>query len=429
MATSKPFDIVLFGATAFTGPLVARYLLSQPESALDAPNALKWALAGRSQKKLEQVREGLKQHAPSVAPGLIDAIPLIIADSSNEASLQAMTKQTRVVLSLVGPYKLYGELLVKTCAENGVHYCDLTGEIVWVDAMISKYQSAAQKSGAILVHCCGFESIPGDITTFLMADYIRKKYNSTASEIDMYFTKLKGEASGGTMATIFTAIENSTRDELMRSRNPFFLTDEPTRVAKEKAGLLARNASSLKILYDKALKKWNAIFIGASVNQAIVHRSNYLLNGLYGDQFVYRERSAMGGWFSQLVLTVGTVVLGISLYVKWTRAILKRFSPSPGEGPSEEVMKNGYFVSESAGYDAAGKFVVKGRTVGAGDPGYSLTSKLISECAFCLAKGEQGEIPLTGGFYTPASAFGHKIATRLNEKKHITFTFKDVPQE
>ncbi|KAG7391975.1 hypothetical protein PHYPSEUDO_002681 [Phytophthora pseudosyringae] len=424
---SKRFDVVVYGATGFTGSLVARYLAAEQESALSNPSALKWAVAARSVAKLAQVKQQLKEKLPEVAPGLIDAIPVVVADSGDGESLVKMVRQTKVVVSLVGPYKLYGEPLVKACAENGVHYCDLTGEIVWIEDMTAKYAAAAATTGAVLVNCCGFESIPSDLTTFLVADRIQQKLNSATSTVDFYFTDLKGEASGGTLASVFAIMETSTRKQLLASRNPFFLTDEKTIAEKQQAGLVEPNTSGIAVRYDKAMGFWHSLFIGGSVNQAVVHRSNYRLQNKYGDRFVYHERMAIGGLFMQLLATFGTVVVGIMLYFGWTRALLKRLARAPGLGPSEESMLQGYFVAEAAGYSDDGKLAVKARTVGSGDPGYRLTSRLISECAFCLAKDELGEAKsLQGGFYTPASAFGHKLADRLQTKKFITFELKDV---
>ncbi|RLN74661.1 hypothetical protein BBJ28_00026867 [Nothophytophthora sp. Chile5] len=424
---SKPFDVIVYGATGFTGALVARYMAAEAESALGSPKALKWAMAARSEAKLAQVKEQLKEHLPEVSAELIDAIPVVVADSSDEASLVAMVKQTKVVVSLVGPYKLYGSLLVKACAENGVHYCDLTGEIIWIDEVTAKYADAAAKSGAVLVNCCGFESIPSDLTTFLVTDHIQQKHNAATSQVDFYFTKFVGEASGGTLATVFTIMETSTSKQLLASRNPFFLTDAATIAKKQAAGLIKPNSSGVAVRHDKAMGFWHSIFMGASVNQAIVHRSNQRLQGKYGDKFVYHERMAIGGFFMQLAATVGTVVLSTMLYFKWTRVLLKRLARAPGEGPSEESMRKGFFIAEAAGYSEDGKLAVKAKTVGSGDPGYRLTSRLISECAFCLANGEFGNSNgLQGGFYTPASAFGHKLADRLHRKKFVTFDLKDV---
>lgn len=424
---SKRFDLIVYGATGFTGSLVARYLAAEAESALSSPSALKWAIAARSEAKLAQVKEQLKSKLPDVAPELIDEIPVVVADSGDEQSLVAMVRQTKVVVSLVGPYKLYGELLVKACAENGVHYCDLTGEIVWVEEMTRKYAQTAEKSGAVLVNCCGFESIPSDLTTFLVTDRIQQKLNAATSTVDFYFTDLKGEASGGTLASVFAILETSSNKQLVASRNPFFLTDEKTLAEKQAAGLVSPNTSGIAIRYDKVMGFWHSLFMGGSVNQAVVHRSNHRLQGKYGAKFVYHERMAIGGFFMQLLATFGTAMVGIMLYFRLSRALLKRLARAPGQGPSEESMLQGYFVAEAAGYSEDGKLAVKAKTVGSGDPGYRLTSRLISECAFCLAKGEFGaSSSLKGGFYTPASAFGHKLADRLQTKKFITFELKDM---
>lgn len=424
---SKRFDLIVYGATGFTGSLVARYLAAEAESALSSPSALKWAIAARSEAKLAQVKEQLKSKLPDVAPELIDEIPVVVADSGDEQSLVAMVRQTKVVVSLVGPYKLYGELLVKACAENGVHYCDLTGEIVWVEEMTRKYAQTAEKSGAVLVNCCGFESIPSDLTTFLVTDRIQQKLNAATSTVDFYFTDLKGEASGGTLASVFAILETSSNKQLVASRNPFFLTDEKTLAEKQAAGLVSPNTSGIAIRYDKVMGFWHSLFMGGSVNQAVVHRSNHRLQGKYGAKFVYHERMAIGGFFMQLLATFGTAMVGIMLYFRLSRALLKRLARAPGQGPSEESMLQGYFVAETAGYSEDGKLAVKAKTVGSGDPGYRLTSRLISECAFCLAKGEFGaSSSLKGGFYTPASAFGHKLADRLQTKKFITFELKDM---
>jgi short subunit dehydrogenase-like uncharacterized protein len=423
--SGKAFDVVVFGATGFTGSLVARYLAAEAESALGgSPDTLKWAIAGRSEAKLRQVKQTLKDKVPEVAPELIDALPTVVADSADEQSLVAMVKQTKVVLSLVGPYTLYGSLLVKACAENGVHYCDLTGEILWVSDMVAKYQTAAEKSGAILINCCGFESIPSDLTAFLIADKIQEKYNSKTSQVDLYFSTLKGEASGGTLATIFTMMETSTSKQLIASRNPFFLTDAVTMATKKEERLVGANTGSMAIKHDKTMGLWSSFFVGASVNQAIVHRSNFLLHGKYGDKFVYRERMAIGGLFAQIVATLGIAVVGVMLYFWPTRALLKRLARSPGEGPSEESMRDGYFIVDAAGYSEDGKLAVKAKTIGTGgDPGYRLTSRIISECAMCLAKGEVAAAK--GGFYTPASALGHHLAGRLERKKFVKFELKE----
>jgi short subunit dehydrogenase-like uncharacterized protein len=420
---SKPYDIVVFGATGFTGALIARYLLQSPD------HGLTWAIAGRNAQKLENVKHALKEKLPHVAAETIDAVPVLVADSSDEAQLTQLVQQTKVVLTVVGPYKLYGELLVKVCAENGTHYCDLTGEIIWIDAMIAKYEAAAVKSGAILVHCCGFESVPSDLTTFLLADAVKKTTNAPPSEITLAFTGLKGEASGGTLASVFTILETSTTAELVKSRNPFVLTDDKTRAQKDADGLTKKNSGSLAIKKEKDLGKWSSFFIGGSVNQTVVHRSNFLQQNAYGEKFVYRERGAMGGWFAQLGMTLGIMIGGVLLYFSWTRALIKKLAPQPGQGPSEEVMANGKFVAKAVAYDSHGKLAARATVVGAGDPGYGMTSKVITEAAICLAKRELTSANLKGGFHTTASALGHNMVKRLQDKHIITFDIQPVSKD
>ncbi|TMW58402.1 hypothetical protein Poli38472_009961 [Pythium oligandrum] len=424
---AKDFDVIVFGATGFTGVLVARYLLQEQESAVGAPNAIKWALAGRNNAKLDIVKEELKLKVPSVDPAVIDAIPVVIADSSNEAQLVEMVKKTKVVLTVVGPYQLYGEPLVKACAENGVHYCDLTGETLWVERMVLKYEEAAKKSGAIIVNCCGFESVPSDMTTFLLVDNVKKNKKSGTSEVSVCFTGLKGTASGGTFASVIAMIETSTASELARMRNPFFLTDKKTQEQKKAAGLAGPNTSSMGIKYEKDLGRWSSFFVGGNVNAAMVHRSNYLQKNSYGDKFVYRERMAIGGYFAQLLTTISIALGGFFLYFSLTRALAKRILPKPGQGPSEEVMTNGKFIAKGVAYDDSGKLAARSTTVGSGDPGYSMTSKVITQTAFCLAKGELASAAVKkGGFFTPASAFGLVLAKRLNDKKIMSFDVQSV---
>lgn len=421
---NKRFDVIVYGATGFTGSLVARYLISEPESAPHNPSALKWAMAARNTAKLMHLKEQLKEKLPEVGPNVIDAIPTIVADSHDEDSLTKMVQQTQVVVSLVGPYKLYGELLVKVCAENGVHYCDLTGEIVWIKEMITKYATVAASSGAILVNCCGFESIPSDLATFLVSDQIQQQYQSTTSQIDLYFTAFQGEASGGTLASIFAIFETSTTEELLSMCHPYFLTDETTMAEKQLANLVTPNGNKITLGYDKVIHSWHSLFIGSAVNQAIVHRSNALLQNKYGDKFVYHERMAIGGFLKQLLSTIGILVLSTLLYFSWSRALIKRVVRAPGQGPSEKVMQHGFFTAQVAGYADDGKLAVTAKILGDGDPGYRLTSRLIAECALSLAKHEMKTLP--GGFYTPASAFGYKLIDRLQTKKLLTFEYTNT---
>lgn len=424
---SKRFDVVVFGATGFSGTLVARYLAAEPESALDSPTALQWAIAGRSKTKLEQVKVMLKEQGPSMRAELIDALPTIVADGSDEASLVAMVRQTKVVLSLVGPYGVHGSLLVKACAENGVHYCDLTAELVWMKEMIGKYQKAADQSGAILVNCCGYEAIPADLTTLLITNKIRQRRNQSTSRVDLYLTDFSGDISGGTFASLFAMVETPTTQQLLDSWNPFYLTDEATLTEKLRMDLVKPNETSVAIKFDKNMSLWSAVWLGGGVNQAIVHRSNFLKHEKYGAKLVVTERLAKGGMLMQLLVTIGSVALGVAMFFSWTRSLLKKLVPPPGQGPSEDTMQNGYITINAAGYSEDGQLAATGQITATTDPGYLLTSRMIVETAFCLAKGEiEPEFAGKGGFLTPACAVGKHLADRLQRKSILSFELADA---
>lgn len=384
--SSKPFDIVIFGATGFTGQLVARYFLTNKETSPVGVTPLKWAIAARSQSKLDTVKQKLKEFVTSVHPDVVDKIPTIVADSSDEKALEQMVKQTKVVLTVVGPYKRYGSLLLKKCVENGVHYCDLTGEMLWVQEMISKYQKEAEKTGARIIHCCGFESIPSDMTTFLIADLMRQKLKEPAGQVNLYIADSKGGISGGTLDSVLTIFDTASNSELLQM-GPFMLTNEETRKEKKFTKLEWQNASGFLPRKEKDMKKWSGYFVGASVNGCVVHRTDELLGkSYYSDKFVYRERFAMGNFFVQVAIAVGSILFGVLAYFSLTRALLRKILPAPGQGPSEEAMKEGYFVMKAFGYKENGQLAAKAETIGKGDGGYLLTSQMISEVAIGLAK-------------------------------------------
>ncbi|TMW58403.1 hypothetical protein Poli38472_009962 [Pythium oligandrum] len=427
---TKDFDIILFGATGFTGQIVARFLLQDAESAVDGPNALKWAIAGRNAKKLEDVKRTLKQKVPSVSASIIDSIPVVVADVKNEQQVVDMVKRTKVLMTLAGPYAFYGEPIVKACAENGVHYCDLTGELLWIDKMWGKYNDVAKKTGAVLIHSCGVTAVASDMAVALLADSVRKNKQSETSAVTLCYTQMKGGLSGGAMAGVFNMMETASMDDLNKMNDPFFLTDAKTIERKNKAGLTKLNTGSFGIKKEKDLKLWSSYFLYGGANSATVHRTNFLLNDAYSDKFVYRERSAIGGFFSQIGNTIGTSFGGMFLFFKWTRALIKLSTPKPGEGPPEEEMKKNEFSAKAAAYDANGKLAARLTMAGKGDPGYIVTSYIVMECAIALAKGEFAAP--CAGFQTPASALGLNLAKRLNDKKIVAFdvkTSRDPPLE
>uniref|UniRef100_K3XAR3 Saccharopine dehydrogenase NADP binding domain-containing protein n=1 Tax=Globisporangium ultimum (strain ATCC 200006 / CBS 805.95 / DAOM BR144) TaxID=431595 RepID=K3XAR3_GLOUD len=422
----KQFDVVIYGATGYTGQLVARYFLTEQETAIDAPNALKWAIAGRSKDRLNQTKELLKEKVPSVSADAIDRIPILVADSDDVEAVLALVKSTKVVLTLAGPYAKYANLLVQLCAENGVHYCDLTGEMIWADMNIRKYEAVAKKSGAKIVHCCGFEAMPSDVSTFLLADFVRTKLQSEVSHISYYWIDSLGGISGGTCASLLHMMTMATRQEVKRMFDPFFYTS--AEYEKGKAHLVDANKTGFRVKYDKDMKNWTTVFVGAGANSPVVLRSNYLLGDYYGKAFSYWERFCTGGFFFQNVVSFFTASLLVLSYFDFTRKyILEKIVPAPGVGPTEEELAKGFFKAEMLAYDENRKLVAKGQTTGAGDPGYLITSKMIAEMAKCLAKDEHdGAFASGGGFLTPASAGGRSLAKRLHDKNVMNFEVKKV---
>nr|CCA22072.1 transacting enoyl reductase putative [Albugo laibachii Nc14] len=420
--TSKPFDFVVYGASGLTGALITRYLLSE------GATSMKWALAGRSEEKLRSLLQNLKKKLPNMDSKDFDNVKLLLADSHDKDSLLQMVKSTKVVLTVVGPYTLHGTLLLQLCAENGVHYCDLTGELVWVKKMMERFGTVAAKTGARIVPFCGYEAIPADITTFMITNAIEKKFHSKTSKVSFNITGIRGMVSGGTCASMFALMDTSTSEELKKLRNPFMLAGDDVMQAKESNGLVKENQSRMVMSYDKDIESWTTLSIGGSIDSAVVHLSNFLLNNRYGDRFVYHERFALNGFFFELTLTIALYLLGIMIYFRWTRAILKRFAPAPSQEASDATIQNGFFVASALGYKEDGQLVISASINGQGDPGYGFTSRVIAECAMLLAQGKwnpDSPAARKGGFYTPASAFGSHLSDRLAEKNLISIQLRE----
>ncbi|TYZ59234.1 hypothetical protein PybrP1_010854 [[Pythium] brassicae (nom. inval.)] len=420
MAAPKQFDIVLYGATGYTGQLAARYLLTEAETAPGAAGALTWAMAGRSEAKLLQTKEALKLRLPHVRPEAIDAVPIVVAEASDAAAILALVQSTKVVLTLAGPYALYSDLLVQLCAEHGVHYCDITGEIIWVEKNARKYEAAAQRSGARIVHCCGLEAVPSDLTTFLLADFVRAQRQCETSHVSFYWVDSVGGVSGGTCASLINQMALASRGDVKRAFAPYFYTSAAYEHAKQP--LAAANTPGFRVRYDPDLQAWTTVFIAAAVNSPVVLRSNYLLGDRYGKAFSYWERFSTGGFVFQNVVSLVTMALLALAYFNFTRALLAKLVPAPGVGPAEEDLPKGYFKTEALAYDADRKLAARCATSGEGDPAYLLTSKMIVEMAKCLAKGEHDGGLATGGFLTPATAGGHSFVKRLQDKGLLKFT-------
>lgn len=388
MSVAKEFDIIVYGATGFTGRLVAEYLNNQ----YGVNGDVKWAMAGRSEDKIRTVC-GLI--------GAPDDTPFVVADANNPASLRDMANRAKVILTTVGPYQLYGTDLVEACVECGTDYVDLCGEPAWMHEMIKTYGDRAKETGARIVFSCGFDSIPFDLGVFHLQEAAKERFGRPVSRVKGRVRKMKGTFSGGTAAslkaTMAAAMQNPGVLEVLK--NPFSLTPGFTG---------AEQPSGAEVIYEDDMKSWAAPFIMAAINTRNIHRSNMLLGHAYGQDFVYDEMMLTGD---------GDEGQAIAKAVGADKSLASDDAPKPGEGPSKEERETGFYDVLFIGIDGNGDRIHVGVT-GDKDPGYGSTSKMIAESAICLVK-DATETP--GGIWTPAPAMGQKLIKRLVEKAGLTF--------
>ena len=386
--TSKPYDIVVHGATGFTGRLVIEYLLQH----YPVGSGVRWAMGGRSADKLAAVREEVGAPADT---------PLVVTDSADAASLQALMAQTRLVLTTVGPYQLYGNQLVAACAASGVDYVDLCGEPAWMRKMIDAHEASAKASGARIVFSCGFDSIPFDLGMLMLQNEMRAQFGTTASRVRGRVRKMKGTFSGGTAASLKATMAAAMQDPGVMDllRNPFSLTpgfEGP------------RQPSGNKPILEQDLGLWVAPFVMAAINTRNLHRSNFLLGHAWGADLVYDEMILTGP---------GEKGEAVARTVAADKSLGAEGGPKPGEGPSRAERDAGFYDVLFLGQDAAGHTVRVG-VKGDRDPGYGSTSKMIAEAAVCLLQDAGGT---TGGIWTPASAMGVALIARLQKSAGMAF--------
>ena len=383
---NKDIDIVIYGATGFTGQLCVKYFQSQGLE-------IKWAIAGRNLGKLQSVSKNL---APD--------IEILVADSDDEAGLNDICLRSKVVLSTAGPFHRYGSKLVKACVENGSHYVDITGENFWVKGLIEKHHEEALRKGIRIIPSCGFDSIPSDIGTF----YAVRSLNRPVKRVDS-FHSWKGEASGGTIETMFAMGDLDLGKEI---RNPFLLNPEGSYTNEQKK----LSSDVLKISKQKDLSAWSGPFIMAGANTRVVRRSEALLTERqesYGNNFVYQEHAFHKSLSKALFSTMGLGLLGLIL-ISPLRKIVRSFLRKPGEGPSLEVQENGWFECKFLVESEDGEKSLY-KMFGKGDPGYKVTSKFAAECALSLLEDPQS-LPggrEYGGVLTSASGLGNVLIERL----------------
>jgi short subunit dehydrogenase-like uncharacterized protein len=390
MTSSPKFDIVVYGATGFTGQLVAEYLAAHYKN--DAQ--LKWAMAGRSKDKLAKVRDAIGAPADT---------PLIVADASDPGSIKAMVDQTRSVVTTVGPYLLYGNELIAACAASGTDYFDLCGEVPWMRRMIDAHHTAAEQSGARIVFSCGYDSLPFELGVFTCQEAAKKTFGAPVARVKGRVRAMKGTFSGGTAASGKAIFDAAAKDPSLLTlvRDPFALTP----------GFAGpKQPPGNRPVYDEDLQTWLTPFFMANINTRNVHRSNALLGFPYGQDFVYDEMQIAGPGEEGEVRAKRIMAANNNLA---SGAAV----PKPGEGPSKEERESGYYDLLFVGVSPDGRQVrtsVKGDL----DPGYGSTSRMISECAICLLR-DAPDVP--AGIWTPGVAMQHKLIKRLVDHAGLKF--------
>ena len=386
MSSDRQYDIVVFGASGYTGRLVAEYLNERYRE-----TGLNWAMAGRSLEKLAVVRSEM---------GISDDVPIVAVDSDDPGSVAAMVASTRVVITTVGPYQLYGNELVKQCAEAGTDYVDLSGEPGWMHETIATYSAAAKASGARIVHSCGFDSIPFDLGIFHLQEHAKAVTGKTISRVKGRVKSMNGAFSGGTIASL-----RATMAAAAENRNLIGILMNPFSLAEGFNG--PEQPDGNKPVYEAELKSWSAPFVMAPINTKNVHRSNFLMGHPYGEDFSYDEMLLTGD---------GDKGKAAAEFVAADDSLAK--SPlKPGEGPSKEERENGSYEAIFVAQTESGDLLMTSVS-GDRDPGYGSTSKMLAESALCLLYNPD---LAGGGIWTPAAAMGQALIDRLEANAGLTF--------
>jgi len=385
---TRDFDVVLFGATGFTGRLVGEYLAGAAMR-----ESLRWAIAGRSRDKLEALGLG---------------VPVVVADALDPAAMRALAERTTVVCTTAGPFARFGSELVRACADAGTHYCDLTGEVPWMRRMIDAHDTRARTTGARIVHTCGFDSIPSDLGCWATQQAFIARFGYPAHKVTALFGEQRGGLSGGTIASGLELARMAQADRAVRSllANPYALDPVPGEPRP-------RAPDERSIGWQPRLRLFTVPFLMAPVNTRVVRRSHALAGLPWGDDFVYREvmstPGSLRGAALAAAITAGLGAIAIALSRPALRDRLARRAPQPGEGPSAEVRARGYWtlrlVAEGKNDDAL-VYLVSDRA----DPGYGSTARMLGEAALCLARDA---LSSPGGVQTPSSAMAAPLLDRL----------------
>ena len=400
--SNRKYDVVVYGATSFVGQILCRYLVRRHGTDGD----LRWAIAGRSASKLDEVA---RTTGADVAR--------IVADAADRAALDELAASTQVVASTVGPYALYGSELVAAVVEAGGDYCDLTGEVQWMRRMIDAHQKRAEETGARIVHTCGFDSIPSDLGTWFTQQRAIEEFGEPCVEVRMSVKGAKGGVSGGTAASGMQMFEEMAADPELRKLvgDPYVLAPVDLRQGPKQPGLGRPTR-------DARFESWVAPFVMAPTNSAVVLRSHALLGQPWGRDFTYGETMMTGdglvGGVAAWGMTAGLAAFTGAASFGPTRKLLGKVIPKPGEGPSEAKQQAGYFDLRFVGRTADGR-EIRTKVTGDADPGYGSTAKMLGESAVAFLDLDPATVG--GGFWTPASAFGDALIERLEAHAGVRF--------
>jgi len=394
MNKPRPYHVVLYGASGFTGQQTVQYFAQNL-----GDDQVRWAIAGRNLQKLEQVKANL-------------AVPvdILIAESQDQEGLDEIAAQAQVILNTAGPFALHGDALVDACVRHKTHYVDITGETPWVKSLIQRYHAKAAAEGTRIIPFCGFDSVPSDLGTYLLVRFMQQELGVSCQQVKAYF-QAAGGFNGGTLASATNLMQSGQAAQMA---DPFLLNPQGFT-----ANGIENNPDPSWPQYDKVLKAWIAPFFMGPVNTRVVRRSCALFEqwqAAYGSNFTYQEYLKFDGPWASLSAfgaTLGTGLFGLALSQPWAWSLLQSRLPQPGSGPSQKVMDEGWFRCELIGQAADGQ-MARGLIQNQGDPGNRSTVKFLCESALCLAT-EADQLPdqQRGGVLTPATGLGTLLADRL----------------
>jgi short subunit dehydrogenase-like uncharacterized protein len=402
--SERPYDVILYGASGFVGQQTVQYFANHA-----SPEQVRWAIAGRNRQKLEAVRDEVGVR-----------VDVLVADSQDQPAIDALVAQTRVLLTTAGPFALYGNTLVDACVRFRTHYVDITGETPWVRTLIDRYHHQAAAEGTRIIPCCGFDSVPSDLGTYLVVRHLQRELGTSCKQVNAYF-QAYGGLNGGTLASAFNLYDSQGTPQM---NDPFLLNSSIPQAQGQSHSrqddTAKRNRDPQALAFDPDLNTWVGPFFMGVVNTRIVRRSCTLYEEWhepYGADFTYQEYLKFDeplAWLKAAGVTAGLALFSGLLQQPQGRSLLRPLLPQPGRGPSEQTMNEGWFSCELVGTAVDGR-KVRGLIQDQGDPGNRATVKFVCEAALSLAL-QPDELPGghgRGGLLTPATGLGDVLAQRL----------------